>query len=244
MSMLLRRALFIAAIVASSSARIAKGQSNTTLTSGALAVEERSSERWMHGRQLARFTRFTSLVWPQTVFFIDSMQDGGTRHLFITLDRTSKGRDSAVVIADSLGHVTEMQVGFVGERHSVSDDELRMPEARLWELVPSAPPGTPRVGLAWTDTIAHEAVDGPFRLGLHGTRQHHCRRHDCRRAVPSGQSGGSVGAAAARRRVIRPARDERNLRRRRRAATARRSDAIPADPPTLRLADHRVRIAR
>ena len=158
--------MLIAATAACVAAQVGRTQS-VTLTSSTLAVEEQTSERWMHGRQFARFTRFAR---PHEFFFIDSIQNGAPRRLFITLDRAFNGRDSALVVADSLGHVSELRVGLRGPRHSVTEDELRMSETRLWDLVPSAPRGTRHVGLMWTDTIAHEATDGAFSLKLRGTR--------------------------------------------------------------------------
>ena len=160
---LFRRTLLIAAVA---SLRIA-GAQTSTIPASALAVEEQTAERWMHGRQLARFTRFAH---SQEFFVVDSIQSGATRRLFITLARTYNGRDSAVVVADSLGHVTHLEVGVRGPRHSVSEDELQMPETRLWELVPSVPRGTPRVGLTWQDTIDRNAVDGLSARAVHGTR--------------------------------------------------------------------------
>lgn len=157
----------IVAVLAVCRASLAAQMPTNTVTSSGFAVEEQSAERWMHARQLPRFTRFAH---PQSFLFIDSIQNGAARRIFITLGRTFNGRDSASVVADSLGRVTQMQLGLHGPRYSVIDDDLKMSEPRLWDIVPSTPRGTPHVGLAWTDTVAHEAIDGPYALMLHGTR--------------------------------------------------------------------------
>jgi hypothetical protein len=56
-------------------------------------------------------------------------------------------------------------------RRRVPDDGgVALPESRLWDLVPTPPPQPPRISLAWMDTIARSASDGPFRQELRGSR--------------------------------------------------------------------------
>src|SRR5215213_2353463 len=60
-----------------------------------IAVEEQTRDRWMHGRQRPRFTRFVS---ARTWLLADSLRanGGGEQRLYLTLGRSAAGRDSAI----------------------------------------------------------------------------------------------------------------------------------------------------
>ncbi len=141
----------------------AAAQIDTGLSPTALAVEQQVSDRWLHGRQQPRISPFE---FRHAWMFVDSVRGGDdTRRLYITRGRPENGRDSAVIVLGPTGLVERLHVGLVGSERGVP-----IAETRLWDLVPTFPHRTPRVGLRWTDTIAHVALDGPFRQSLRGSR--------------------------------------------------------------------------
>lgn len=154
--------------------------------SGEWAIEQQVRDRWMHGRQLPRFSQFRS---NRNWFVVDSLRAGASgRRIHLTLRRVSGGRDSALIVSDAAGRVARLHVGLAPYSRSgppnpadsvrwlewqrVSlDGRFALAESRLWDLVPAFPRGAPRVGLRWTDTLARAATDGPsFRQALRGVR--------------------------------------------------------------------------
>lgn len=153
---------------------------------GDWAVEQQSSERWLFGNQQSRFVPFHAThQW----IIVDSIRDEGATHrLYLTLGRNAYGRDSALIVVGPTGQVAHLNAGLahfirgsiLSPGDSVRYEEMRrrgpdnsgvaLAESRLWDLVPTAPPQAPRVGLAWTDTIARVAGHGAFRQEMHGTR--------------------------------------------------------------------------
>lgn len=153
-------------------------------------MEVQLRERWMHGRQRARFSPFTSHRRP---LYLDSIRDaGGRRTFFVTTSRNAYGGDSAVITTDSEGHIVRYAAGLAPYRNdgprwpgdsarmarfrrfrhvasAANSTLLELAEARSWDLVPTFP-RRPAPRLQWTDTIAREAVDGPYRQTLTGTR--------------------------------------------------------------------------
>ena len=148
-------------------------------------MERMTRDRWMHGRQLPRFSPFAS---DRASIAIDSLRDGTQgRTLHLTLGRSAYGRDSARVVIGAGGHVAELHAGFApfvrrgavfpgdsarymeNQRHPFRGN-VSLVETRVWDLVPGFPDTAPSIGSTWTDTIARVATDGPFRQALHGTR--------------------------------------------------------------------------
>src|SRR5262249_45122739 len=138
-------------------------------------------ERWMHGRQQARFSPFS---WADARLEIDSIRpDGDRRRLFLTIGRTRFGRDSAVVLLDVPRRRVEVLTGMAltppsstGEPGDVEYLAMKRPREidfetdRVWDLVPSLTPESPRVGLVWRDTIGHASSNGSSRSSIRGTR--------------------------------------------------------------------------
>jgi hypothetical protein len=155
-------------------------------SAGQWAVEQQYSERWLHGHQQSRFVPFRDT--RQWVLFDSSRGDGTTKRLFLTLGRNGYGRDSALIVVGPTGRVIRLDAGLAQfvrgsilspgdsvryeemRRRGPGSDGVALPETRLWDLVTVAPPQSPRVGLAWTDTIARVASHGAFRQVMHGTR--------------------------------------------------------------------------
>jgi len=151
--------------------------------STAFAMDLSTRSRWMHGRQQARFSPFTS---ESTPLFVDSIRtDGDRRRLFLTMGHPASGPDSAVVTLDvsrrafevrtrlapltappGILNLTGYAVQFLMERRR----QIGVEKGRVWDLVPSLPPETPRIGLVWRDTIGYVSDDGPFHHSLRGTR--------------------------------------------------------------------------
>lgn len=155
---------------------------------GEWAVEQKGRERWIPGQRQPRFTPFvTTHDW----ILVDSIRDAGTdRRLWLTLNRTAYGRDSALIVLDRAGHVAHLEFGRAPYRGRLSlfgDDSarwadlqrraprgnVRLGETRLWDLVPSTPPPEAILGARWTDTIARVAVEAPFHQAMRGTRTSH-----------------------------------------------------------------------
>ena len=150
--------------------------------STALAMDLSTRSRWMHGRQQARFTPFNS---ESTPLFVDSIRtDGDRRRFFLSIGRTTSGPDSAVVTLDLARRAFEVRIGlakvpappwdvYPGYVVGVELGRRRqrgVAQERVWDLLPSLPSETPRVGLVWRETIEHVCNDGPFRHSLRGTR--------------------------------------------------------------------------
>ena len=147
-------------------------------------MERTTLERWMNGRQQARFAPWSA---PHARIHIDSIRAvGDNRALFVTLARTGHGRDSATILHDAGGQVLRLGVGlaaykklgvpaagdsarFERSRRFPVDGHLSLPATRLWDLVRTFP-GAPRRGARWTDTLARLAIDPPYRQSLIGSR--------------------------------------------------------------------------
>jgi hypothetical protein len=128
-----------------------------------LPVEQRVNDRWLHGGQQARFTEFT---WHHDWMFVDSTRATDTeRRLYITLDHLGKGAGSALIIVGPAGQVEQLHV-----TPTVPGRELPLAGTRLWDFALTFPSETPRIGLAWTDIMAHLALDGSSRQSLRGSR--------------------------------------------------------------------------
>ena len=149
-----------------------------------LAMERVTRERWMHGRQLPRFTPFaTNTDW----LLIDSIRaPAAGRALHLTLGRNAYGRDSATVVTDSRGRVRALtsafprfrapdirwpddSAGYERMMRFRGEGRLRLAEFRLWDLILAIPPGSLRPGARWSDTLARSAVDGANTQQLAGT---------------------------------------------------------------------------
>jgi hypothetical protein len=145
-------------------------------------VEQQHRERWMHRGQQARLSPFAI---HQRMLYVDSIRarDGG-RRFFITSARTAFGRDSAMIVTDSLGRISSYVAAMAPYRNDAvrwPGDSARMArfrrfrnpgfleliEARMWDLVPTFP-ARPNAGVRWTDTIAREALDGLHRQEMTG----------------------------------------------------------------------------
>jgi hypothetical protein len=151
-------------------------------------IEHQIRERWIHGRQLPRFSPFRS---HHSWLFVDSLRRDATgRRIHVTLSRFPSGRDTAVIVTDGAGRVARVHVGLAPfsrlggpsspgdsarwverRRFRSYDGAIALAESRVWDLIPTSPPGAPRIGLRWTDTITRAATDGPyFRQALRGAR--------------------------------------------------------------------------
>jgi hypothetical protein len=168
------RFLQLALLVAGIAARALHAQRDS------LTMEIETRERWMHGRQQSRFTPFGT---ERDRMIVDSVRGSGReRRLYLKLGNTGFGPDSATITVDSFSRRVDTRLRFATYSRRVSypgdsaefiADRSRksvISERRLWDLVPAVPRGTPRVGLSWSDTIAHSVSDGPFRRSLRGTR--------------------------------------------------------------------------
>lgn len=178
------------ALLASTSApRPSRAQTPSTAAapklSGEWAVEQTGRERWLHERQQPRFTRFHS---THDWLVVDSIRDAGAgKRLWLTLGRNAYGRDSALIDIDRYGRVAHLEFGRAAPSRSTTllpadsgrwldmqrrplEGDISLGEARLWDLVPTAPPRAPFVGLTWQDTIALDASEGPYRQVMHGNR--------------------------------------------------------------------------
>jgi hypothetical protein len=148
-------------------------------------MELQTSDRWMHGRQQARFSPFAR---SQTWLLVDSIRgDPERRRIHLTLGRFASGRDSAVIEHDLNGRILRLTFGMApyGGARSVwpgdstrtvefrrvnSEGEFSLPESRVWDFVPTSPRGPLSVGTRWSDTIARKATDGPYEQLLTGQR--------------------------------------------------------------------------
>lgn len=153
---------------------------------GEWAIEHQVRDRWMHGRQLPRFSQFRS---NRSWLVVDSLRDGASgRKIHLTLRQIAAGRDSAVVVTDGRGRIERVHVGlapfsrrgpvipgdsarWVHWQRVRLDGSVALAETRFWDLVPTFPQSALRTGLTWTDTLAHVATDGPdFRQAERGVR--------------------------------------------------------------------------
>ncbi|MEP6619142.1 MAG: hypothetical protein ABJE47_07505 [bacterium] len=152
---------------------------------GEFAMEQETRERWMHGRQLPRFSPFAlKHAW----IFVDSLRGtAAARQIYLTVGRSVHGRDSARIVVGATGHVTHLEVGqppfvrqgpgypgdsarWVALQRGPGDDGVSLIDTRLWDFVPAFPQSAPRVGMRWSDTLARVATSGPFRQSLQGRR--------------------------------------------------------------------------
>lgn len=154
--------------------------------SGEWIIEHQVRERWMHARQLPRFSPFKV---SQSWLVVDSIRgDAGGRRLHLSMRGSGGALDTARIITDGTGRVRQMRLGlapFSRRGFPTPGDSARwlewrrfrvlggiaLPESRFWDIVPTFPQQTPRIGMSWTDTLAREATDGPFfRQSMRGTR--------------------------------------------------------------------------
>src|SRR5207302_1945514 len=137
-------------------------------------MELQTSDRWMHGRQQARFSPFER---SQTWLLVDSIRgDLDRRRIHLTLGRFTSGRDSAVIEHDPNGRILRLTFGMapyggarpmypgdsarlIESRRVKVNDAFSLPESRLWDFVPTSPRGPLSVGTRWSDTIARKATD-------------------------------------------------------------------------------------
>ncbi|HEV2733983.1 MAG TPA: hypothetical protein VGV85_04055 [Longimicrobiaceae bacterium] len=157
---------------------------------GGYTVEVQLHDRWLHGRQRPEFTRFDTLRRWVHVDSAGAGEHEGGRVLFLTLGRPGPG-DRARVVHDRSGRTTRMQVALPAPppmpfaepreeslrraRWRLFDGEygrtrLLLPEARVWELVPTFHPARRERGARWTDTLRLAAEAGAFRQALDGVR--------------------------------------------------------------------------
>lgn len=155
---------------------------------GEWAIEHQLRERWIHGRQLPRFSPFRP---HHSWIVVDSLRgDSSGRRIYLTLGRFASGRDTALIVTDGAGRVAQLDVGLAPfsrlgrppspgdsarwkemQRFRSYDGAIALAESRVWDVVPTFPQGAQRIGLRWTDTIARVAADGPyFRQALRGAR--------------------------------------------------------------------------
>jgi hypothetical protein len=148
--------------------------------STAFAMELATRSRWMHGRQQARFSPFTS---EGTRFYVDSIRtQGDRRRMYLNMGNGWHGVGSALVDIDLARGLVDVSTAvvprarpFFSAADSLSEQvglrqQRVLNEVRLWDVFPSFPAAALRVGLTWTDTIAHTVSDGLFRRSIHGTR--------------------------------------------------------------------------
>jgi hypothetical protein len=149
------------------------------------AVEQRVRDRWLHGRQQPRFTRFAE---SRTWLLGDSLRTStsGERRLYLTLGRFAEGRDSATIEIDRDGRVAQLSASLRPPPRGMAvlpgdsarfarfrlfeSNRLTLPETRLWDLTPSfraagGPPGT-----QWTDTLERVATREGYRQTVRGVR--------------------------------------------------------------------------
>jgi len=145
-----------------------------------LVVEVNERQRWLHGRQLSRFTPFAD---DRTWLFIRSMEEDSARRRYRVNLRFRESRDTAIIVINPSPRPSEVRLGlapfairdalFPGDSADIierSRGERRIVHARLADLLPAFPQAAPRVGLTWTDTLASATSDGPYRRSLRGTR--------------------------------------------------------------------------
>jgi len=143
-------------------------------------MESQARDRWMHGRQQPRFSPYGGEHARQS---IDSIRtEGRTRRLYLSIGNTQFGRDSALVVIDPSMRTASVRLGMTtfsrriqhpGDSASFATNrraQLGAVEFRIRDLLPSLPPVAPRIGLTWSDTIARDFRDGPYRRALRGTR--------------------------------------------------------------------------
>ena len=149
------------------------------------AVEQRTRDRWLHGRQQPRFTRFAeSRSW----LLGDSVRAGasGGRRLYLTPGRFAEGRDSAYIETDRDGRVVRLAASLRPPSRAMAllpgdsarfarfrlfdGGHLTLPETRLWDLTPSFRPATVRPGMRWSDTLERVATRDGYRQSLRGVR--------------------------------------------------------------------------
>ena len=148
------------------------------------AVEQRVRDRWLHGRQQPRFTRFAE---SRTWLLVDSLRTGtsGERRLYLTLGRFGEGRDSGFVEIDGDGRVAQLSASLRPPSRTMAllpgdsarfarfrlfeARRLTLPETRLWDLTPSFRAGA-RPGTQWTDTLERVATRDGHRQTLRGVR--------------------------------------------------------------------------
>ena len=149
------------------------------------AVEQRVRDRWLHGRQQPRFTRFAP---SRTWLLGDSMRTGagGERRLYFTLARTFEGRDSAFIEIDRDGRVVQLSASLRPPPRGMAvlpgdsarfarfrlfeAGRLTLPETRLWDLTPSFRATNGARGSQWTDTLERVATREGYRQAVRGVR--------------------------------------------------------------------------
>lgn len=178
----MRRIVLVLLALATAPIQAAVGQG----LAGEWTIEHQVRERWIHARQLPRFSPFkTHRSW----LAVDSIRGGASgRQIHLTLRGFAGVLDTALVDTDGAGRISRVRVGLApfsrrgppspGDsarwlewRRFRLDGGVALAESRVWDIVPTFPQGAPRIGLSWTDTLARVATDGPFfRQSVRGTR--------------------------------------------------------------------------
>jgi hypothetical protein len=150
-----------------------------------LAIEQQVRDRWMHGRQRPRFTRFAS---ARTWLLVDSLRAGerGERRMYVTMGRSAAGRDSAMIVFATDGRVARLDAPLrppariplllpgdsarFARMRLFNQGRLTLPESRLWDLIPTFRTTRAKPGAHWTDTVAREAEHEGLRQAVRGVR--------------------------------------------------------------------------
>jgi hypothetical protein len=150
-----------------------------------LAVEVQVRDRWMHGRQRPRFTRFAQ---ARGWLLVDSLRVGerGDRRAYLTTGRFGSGRDSAMIVFGADGRVARLEASLrpagripyllpgdsagLARMRLFNQGRVALPESRLWDLVPTFRATLARAGAQWTDTLARDAEHEGFRQTMRGVR--------------------------------------------------------------------------
>ncbi|HEX8904572.1 MAG TPA: hypothetical protein VF771_07005, partial [Longimicrobiaceae bacterium] len=145
------------------------------------------SDRWMHGRQRPEFTRHHA--WSDRIR-IDSALSGPAGRTLVAATPAHRGglwthghavhdaagrplRFDAALPPDSGRDRMGVDSITVLDWDVMVDDEpgtLRLPAARLWEVVPTWAPEAPRPRASWTDSLDFSTSLGDFRQSLAGRR--------------------------------------------------------------------------
>jgi hypothetical protein len=146
------------------------------------AVEIRSHERWLEGREQPRFTPFDSSTrW----LFVDSARaEGSSRRWFVSIGRGAKEQASVLVRDGIVSAITAAGPRAARALPPGLDSmelmrfqlfknglgALALPATAVWDLVPSFHPLRLASGMQWTDTIALETEALGNKQELNGRR--------------------------------------------------------------------------
>lgn len=189
----MRQLLLLSCFAALVSPALASGQGRrVSIGDSAYTFERRTRERWLHGRQQPAFTAFSGD--ENSWISVDSVRGGSrgraARVLHFSWPRTSRYPTHASVAVDARGRVVRVtgrlprvpRDAFDVDRDTaerarweifaggVTEDRLLLPQARVWDLVPSFDAPRPAQGVSWTDTLGLEARLGAYRQSLRGVR--------------------------------------------------------------------------